>query len=97
VNGFSGALHKKFKSQADAERFVKKYREPETDVSETSTGPPESESENSSDNEIPKAKPRKAKPRKEQAGAGFPPLELTALDPSTGNAKELFRMTIAGD
>jgi hypothetical protein len=37
------------------------------------------------------------KPRKERAGAGFPPLELTALDPSTGNAKKLFRMTIAGD
>jgi hypothetical protein len=37
------------------------------------------------------------KPRKERAGAGSPPLELTAPDPSTGNAKELFRMTIAGD
>jgi hypothetical protein len=49
------------------------------------------------EDDLPKAKPRKTKPRKEQAGAGFPPLELTAPDPSTGNAKELFRMTIAGD
>jgi hypothetical protein len=97
VNEFSGALHKKFKSQVDAERFVKKYREPETDVSENSSGPPESESEDLSENELPKAKPRKMKPRKERAGAGFPPLELTAPDPSTRNAKELFHMTIAGD
>ena len=97
VNGFSGALHKKFKSRVDGEGFVKKYHEPETDGSESSAGPPESESEDSSDNELPKVKPRKVKPRKERAGAGFPPIELTAPDPSTGNAKELFRMTIAGD
>jgi hypothetical protein len=97
VNGFSGALHKKFKSRVDGEGFVKKYREPETDGSESSAGPPESESEDSSDNELPKTKPKKVKPRKERAVAGFPPIELTAPDPSTGNAKELFRMTIAGD
>jgi hypothetical protein len=66
VNGFSGALHKKFKSRVDAERFVKKYREPETNVSESSSGPPESKSEDSSENKLPKAKPRKTKPRKER-------------------------------
>jgi hypothetical protein len=60
-------------------------------------------SESSSEEEpAKKEKPQRSKLFQERSKhqgetTGFPPLALTAPDPSTGNAKELFRMTLAGD
>jgi hypothetical protein len=71
VNRFSGAVHKKFKSCVKAERVVKKYQETETDVSEDSLGPPKSESEDSSDNELPRRSRGRSNPGRIGQGQGF--------------------------
>jgi hypothetical protein len=104
VNGFSGSLHKKFKDKPSAQRFVRKHQEQDNeDESETSSGvsdddDPEDRSEGEDQNRKGRRKNSTRGGRKDQRGdEGFPPLELTAPDPSTGNSKELCRMTLAGD
>jgi hypothetical protein len=55
-----------------------------------------------SKDERPRERPRRESSSREETRKGrgmavFPPIELTAPDPSTGNSKELFRMTLGGD
>ena len=103
VNGFSGALHKKFKTRAEAQRFVDKYKARNRAESEDeSEGPPTDSNGPSSDEERPRKRdgPRRKtedRARSEDESKLFPPLEIAAPDPSAGNAKEFFKMTIAGE
>jgi hypothetical protein len=103
VNGFSGALHKKFKTRVEAQRFVDKYRTKGRDESEgESEGAPTESEDDASEEEKPK-KRGEGRRKTGERGRGdtdtklFPPLEIAAPDPSTGNAKEFFRMTLAGE
>jgi hypothetical protein len=102
VNGFSGCLYKKFPERGMAQRFVDKNRTVyESEASETT----DSDFEDSSEDDRPKGKTRmynhargaRGGRKRRDDGTGFPPVELTGPDPSTGNSKELFRMTLAGD
>jgi hypothetical protein len=101
VNGFSGSLHKKFKDRFNAQRFVDSYRNHGDAESEDSSGVSGSDPEGFSGDESPKAKSHRTlqgqEGRRKHGGEGFPPLEITAPDPSTGNSKELFKMTLGGD
>ena len=103
VNGFSGALHKKFKTRVEAQRFVDKYRTPGRDESEEESEDPPTESDDDASEEEKPKKEGKARRKTGERGRSdtdaklFPPLEIAAPDPSTGNAKEFFRMTIAGE
>ena len=105
VNGFSGALHKKFKTRMEAQRFVDKYKVKGRDESEEeSEGPGTDTDDASSDEEKPRKRdePRRKTGERGRGGGDtesklFPPLEIAAPDPSTGNAKEFFRMTMAGE
>ena len=103
VNGFSGALHKKFKTRAEARRFVDKWQVRDRDESGGEAEGPPTESDGASSDE---EKPRKREePRHKTGDRGrgnrnsqlFPPLEIAAPDPSTGNVKEFFKMTVAGE
>jgi hypothetical protein len=87
VNGFSGSLHEKFKDRGNARWFVDKYQETKPEESDESSRASGSESESTSGDEIPRNKSRRASHtrgsmRNTGSGAGFPPLELTAPDPS---------------
>jgi hypothetical protein len=104
VNGFSGALHKKFKTRVEAQCFVDKYKVQGRDESEEeSEGPGTDTDDASSDEEKPRKRDEPSRKTGDHGqGSGdtesklFPPLEIAAPDPSTGNAKEFFRMTMAG-
>jgi hypothetical protein len=80
-----------------------KYREQKHEESDEESLIPASGSEWTSEDEQPRTeKPRRLKQspgrdKREGGTTGFPPLALTAPNPSMGNAKELFRMTLAGD
>jgi hypothetical protein len=105
VNSFSGALHKKFSTRAEAQRFVDKYRTsrtPEKSDAEESDGSRLDSEDDPSEEEVPQRRnePRsraKGRPKGTREAKQFPPLETSAPDPSAGNAKELFRMTMAGE
>ena len=101
VNGFSGALHKKFKSLREARTFVirhgTKHAEPSEDEDD------EAEYFNQMD-----STGRTAAGMADTGGGsrggmearnevGFPPLDIAAPDPSTGNAKELFKMALGSE
>jgi hypothetical protein len=90
-----------FKDRTSAQHFVDKYQDQGHKESEDSLWVLESDPKDVSKDEHLKEKPRwKAHAqgrRKNQGGGGFPPLELTAPDPSTGNSKELFWITLGGD
>jgi hypothetical protein len=103
VNGFSGAVHKKFRDRKRAERFVKENRRLEGD-SEDSEDVTASEAEDPSEGEDhkPSSKARSARKGKvitnqRVTDPEMPPLEITAPDPSLGNNKELFKMSLADD
>ena len=97
VNGFSGSLHQKFSDKKRAQRFVDKHRsrkhEDTDDESEVSGSGTDGSSEA---DKKPKGKQKQKKPHHD-VGLTYPPLALTAPDPSTGNSKELFKMTLASD
>jgi hypothetical protein len=106
VNGFSGALHKKFSTRAEAQRFVDKYKVNKAAVEkseeEESEGSPLDSGDDPSEGEAPRTRtePRsrnKGRSRIIREARQFPPLEIAAPDPSAGNAKELFRMAMAGE
>jgi len=101
VNGFSGSLHKKFKDRASAQKFVDANRAESDGDSGTESGSSGSDTE-----ETPKEPKRITKGRGQETRTerklarnepGYPPVELGAPDPSIGNPKELFKMTIEGD
>jgi hypothetical protein len=105
VNGFSGALHKKFSTRNEAQHFVDKYKAKNTqgtsDEEESEGSPMDSEDE-PSEEELPQKRTehrRRTKGRSNDTREAkqFPPLEVAAPDPSAGNAKELFRMALAGE
>lgn len=81
------------------EHYIKKYHAQEESLESLKAS--DSNPEETSKDEDPKMKPclksATCKGRKGQGVEGFPPLELTMLDPLTGNSKELFCMTLMGD
>jgi hypothetical protein len=97
VNGFSGSLYQKFKDRKRAQRFVDKHRSRKHEDTDDESELSGSGTDGSSDpGEKPKSKPKRTAPH-QNVGMSYPPLALTAPDPSTGNSKELFKMTLASD
>jgi hypothetical protein len=92
-------MYKKFRDRTSAERYVRRNQAQEE--SAESSDPTDSKPEETSKDDDPKAKSRKTatmrETKKGRGVEGFPPLELTAPDPSTGNAKDLFKMMLARD
>jgi hypothetical protein len=107
VNGYSGAVHKKFQDHKRAEKFVRDNRRGASeDLHSESTDPSGSEeSEEVSEEEGTGNGQRRSEHTSKRAslktkfskGPGMPPLEMSTPDPSIGNSKELFKMTLAND
>jgi hypothetical protein len=97
VNWFSGSLYQKFNDRKRAQKFVDKHHARKHEATDDESGTLESGTDESSDEDGKrKSKKKRAKPHQGAEGA-YPPLALTAPDPSTGNLKELFKMTLASD
>jgi Caulimovirus viroplasmin len=101
VNGFSGAVHKKFRDRKQAEHFVRENCKSDTE-SKDSNEATESEGEDLLEKQSPRqgSRPRnqpKIKATKDRCdmGPGMPPLQMTGPDPSIGKNKELFKMSLA--
>jgi hypothetical protein len=79
---------------------VKKHQErQETDELDEDIDGSLSTEEDASEDERPKEKTRYHNPTRDtlRKGSQYPPLEIAAPDPSIGNAKELFRIALAGE
>jgi hypothetical protein len=98
VNGYSGALYKKFRTRSEAQKWVDKHRVKKFEESEEEDG---TENEETSEDERPRERSGKKTTshvcRGETRRMRFPPLEIAAPDPSTGNTKELFRIPLGGE
>ena len=99
VNGYSGAVHKKFRDRARAEKFVRDHRASDGDPNGSEDSEEISEDEGSGRDRGRGERPntRASLKTKLSKGPGMPPLEMSAPDPSIGNSKELFKMTLADD
>ena len=107
VNGFSGALHKKFKTSKEAQRFVDWHRpKPMTGSEEDEEDDGHTSHTSAGSDEDWGGRPRyKAKERDRKlrgavdtrANTSFPPLSIAAPDPSIGNSKELFKMSLGSE
>jgi len=103
VNGFSGALYKKFKTRKEAQHFVDRHHAKPAKDSEDEDNEHSSHTSTDSDLEdepsYPKAKTRTSRGANEarRGMAVFPPLAIAAPDPSTGNSKELFKMSLGSE
>jgi hypothetical protein len=104
VNGFSGALHKKFKTRKEAQAFIVRNGTKQAELSDDDDDDEEYASQPESDGDL-VAERRHTKgkshgPRggmEARSGVAFPPLAIAAPDPSTGNSKELFNMTLGSE
>ena len=105
VNGFSGALYKKFKARKEAQHFVDRHRAKPTPDSEDEGDPHGNHTPTDSDEELEeepvypreKTRPSRGGSEARRGMALYPPLAIAAPDPSTGNSKELFKMTLGSE
>jgi hypothetical protein len=105
VNGFSGALYKKFKARSDAQRFVERHCNRPIKSSDDEDGNYGGHVPTDSDEDLEEEPlPQKTKTHPPRGGGEprrsmdvFPPLAIAAPDPSTGNSKELFKMSLGSE